>query len=536
MNNYIEKSASNELSSLITAMYLRLSSADDREFRQDEIQRDSNSIKNQRDLLTDFIANNADLCNTKIIEMCDDGYSGTNLNRPGVQHLLELAKIGGLNCIIVKDFSRFGRNYVETGNYIEQIFPFLNVRFISVNDGYDSKYEDSAGNLNVAFVNLIHDLYSKDISAKVKTAKRICWERGENIAAYTIFGYTKSKTDRRKIVIDEEAANIVRQIFNMAAESYNTTKIAKILNENSIPTPNIYKKISGCTHSWKQMYKIPIWTERMVYRIITDERYTGTAINGKYSSIDIGSKKVEVPKPDWVIKENAFDAIVSKNIYIQAQKVLRKVKSKPLNKKSIRYSKIHCGGCGRSMVRHLCKTPVFVCKTPSFMTAPDCVKEQISEIDIERILYETIRRQILLFVEKENKRIETVDLLKTKRCEIMGKIKNLQIYLQNLTQDRLLIYENYKDKKISRETYLMENMKFNNKIKEFESEIQTLEFALEQTVSVNSSSIEQKYMQFAESTELTKEMIDCLVDSVIVYGDNRFEVKLKTTDEFLSEI
>jgi hypothetical protein len=167
------------------------------------------------------------------------------------------------------------------------------------------------------------------------------------------------------------------------------------------------------------------------------------------------------------------------------------------------------------------------------MISPDCVKEQILESGIEKILFETIRRQILLFVEKENKRIETSELLKIKRHEITGKIKNLQVYLQNLTQDRLLLYENYKDKKISRETYLTENTKFNCKIKDFETEIQALEFDLEQTVSFNPNNIEPKYMQFAESTELTREMIDCLVDSVIVYGDNRFEVKLKTSDEFL---
>jgi len=297
-----------------TAIYLRLSSSDENDG-------DSDSIINQRGLLTDFIVNQPDLRGTKITEICDDGYSGTNFERPGVKRLLELVQKGEIDCIIVKDFSRFGRNYIETCDYIEQIFPCLGVRFISVNDGYDSDKADiSAGNLNVAFLNLIHDLYAKDISEKIRTAQKVSWEKGVISTPSAIFGYVKSPDDRHRIIIDKPAADIVRKIFGMAADGHTDTEIARFLNADNIPTPGEYKTAAGYKNRAVTGAR-KFWNSNTVRKIVTDEKYTGKAIFGKTRRKSVGSRQsFAVCKSEWITKKNAFEAIVPEDIFIRAQK------------------------------------------------------------------------------------------------------------------------------------------------------------------------------------------------------------------------
>jgi DNA invertase Pin-like site-specific DNA recombinase len=518
---------------MTTAIYLRLSSADEnKNFANAEII-DSNSIKNQRDLLTAFVKNHADLRDSQIIEICDDGFSGTSFNRPGVKKLLELVKDGGVNCVVVKDFSRFARNYIEAGDYIEQIFPFLGVRFISVNDGYDSVEQDvSAGNLNVAFMNLIHDLYSKDLSVKVRTAQRQKWEKGEIIAAYTIFGYVKSPENKHQVIIDEPAAKTVRQIFDMAVNGCKTTKIAKILNDNGVCTPNGYKIAEGYKRNYITANMPMFWTDKVVRTIIKDERYMGIAIFGKTKSKALGSRiTTDVGRSDWIVRENAFDAVVSKDIYWKAQKVLKR--HSPTSKKSENRRLVYktvCGGCGRALKRLAYKEPVFICRTPGFTNSPDCFCGRIAEKELEHILFGTIRQQIEIFAERENQKRENGDLLDTERNELTAQIQNLQNSLRQFESERILLYERYKDGEISRDDYLPEREKINTEIAMLENMLQSLEF--EQTAQNEPKLAVKKYAKFVGFAELTREMVDCLVGSIIVYNGGRAEVILKCYDEF----
>jgi len=199
----------------ILAEYIRLS-------QEDENQGESNSIRNQRELLNAFVESSPDLSQYEVVEFCDDGYSGTNFDRPGVKSLLDEVRAGNIQCIIVKDLSRFGRNYIDIGDYLEQIFPFLGVRFISVNDHFDSNdFDGTTGGLDVGFRNLIYSLYSKDLSQKVRSAKKTRMEKGEFIGSHAPYGYAKSSENRKKLVVDEKAAAVVRRIFAMANEGKN---------------------------------------------------------------------------------------------------------------------------------------------------------------------------------------------------------------------------------------------------------------------------------------------------------------------------
>lgn len=213
------------------ATYIRLSS-DDNNIGE------SNSIKHQRDLLHDYINNSPELSSAHVLEFVDDGYSGITFNRPSMAKLLEQAKRGLINCIIVKDLSRLGRNYLEMGNYLEKIFPFLGIRVIAINDHYDSdKNIGTTTEIEVPFKNLINDLYAKDISKKVKTAQHSLKKQGKFISAYAFYGYLKDRKDKHQLIIDPESSKVVKRIFKLYIDGTGMTDIARILNDEGVLTP-----------------------------------------------------------------------------------------------------------------------------------------------------------------------------------------------------------------------------------------------------------------------------------------------------------
>jgi DNA invertase Pin-like site-specific DNA recombinase len=281
------------------ALYIRLSA-------EDENDGESNSVKNQRDLLTAFVRREANLSGCTLLEFCDDGFSGVNFDRPKVKEMLEKVRKGMIQCIIVKDFSRFGRNYIEVGDYLVQVFPFLDVRFISVNDSYDSdKDYNSIGGIEVALRALIYDLYSKDLSQKVKSAKMSKLKKGEFLGGYAPFGYVKEE-GKNQLLVDPEAAKIVRRMFDLAMSGIDAYKIAKILNDDMTPTKAQYKKHSKGYTTWdKRTIDIDnsFWTDTYVRKVIGDETYVGTVVSGKVRSQGVGSRRMKFneEKPDVIL-------------------------------------------------------------------------------------------------------------------------------------------------------------------------------------------------------------------------------------------
>jgi DNA invertase Pin-like site-specific DNA recombinase len=257
------------------ALYIRLSAADE------DNDGESDSVVNQRDLLNHYIASSIEFSESKVLTFVDDGYTGTNFDRPAVKQMLEKARKGQVHCIIVKDFSRFGRNYIEVGEYLEQIFPFLDVRFISVNDRFDSR--NNAGftaGFDVAFKTFLHSLYSKDISFKVKNGRRAKAEKGEHLCKLAPYGYPKSKTEKNKLVVDEETSGIVRYVFELALNGLTQSEIAKQLNSENIDTPLVHRKNKG-THTsrgWTAKAEVNHWTTANVGKILRDIRYAGTMV------------------------------------------------------------------------------------------------------------------------------------------------------------------------------------------------------------------------------------------------------------------
>lgn len=227
--------------SKITAMYIRLSMEDeDVSLNRKE---ESNSISSQRELLKAYIENHSELKDTKVQEYCDDGFTGTKFERPGYMKLMEDIRAEKISCIVVKDLSRLGRDYIEVGSLLEQILPLYQVRVIAVNDNYDSNnYDGSTGGMNVAFKNLIYMLYSRDLSNKICSAKHTRILNGENISGQLRYGYVKDPSDKHKIIVDPEAAEVVKLIFELTAQGKRKTEVANYLNAHGIDTPSAYKK------------------------------------------------------------------------------------------------------------------------------------------------------------------------------------------------------------------------------------------------------------------------------------------------------
>ena len=261
------------------AIYLRLSKEDGDTSSGEK--KESNSIANQRKLIEDYLKKHPEI--TFVQEFCDDGYTGANFDRPDFQRMMEQVKQRKINCIIVKDLSRFGRDYIDSGKYIEKIFPSLGIRFIAINDNYDSAQSHQAGNeIILPFKNLINDSYSRDISIKIRSNLDIKRRNGEFVGTHVVYGYRRSDEDKNKLVIDQAVAPIVQSIFRMKLDGFSPAQIADKLNKDGIPSPYEYKRLNGDKfHTGFKKQVHTEWSPVAVYRILKNEMYTGTLVQGK---------------------------------------------------------------------------------------------------------------------------------------------------------------------------------------------------------------------------------------------------------------
>jgi len=294
----------------IIAKYIRLSI--------DDAISESLSIPNQRALLDSHIES-LGIPDSEVLEFVDNRFAGTDIERPALQEMLDLVQSGRVNCILVKDFSRFARNEIESSYYIEKVFPIYRVRFIAVSDGYDSNdYRDSTGGIEVAFKFLMHEYYSHDLSMKIKSAKRIKMRNGESIAANAVYGYRKNMTTGRWEP-DAEAAEVIKLIYRKALESTPVTQIRNILSAAKHPTPREYMELKR----GKGIAPKYAWESRAVINILENEQYTGAYVSGKVRRDVETGKKYTMMESDWIVVPDKHPAIISKDVYDQVQKLVR---------------------------------------------------------------------------------------------------------------------------------------------------------------------------------------------------------------------
>jgi DNA invertase Pin-like site-specific DNA recombinase len=396
------------------AIYMRLSKED--EFCHDE----SNSIFMQRIMLRDYVREH--FPDAKVKEFVDDGYSGTDFERPGVQELLEKVRNDEIDCIIVKDLSRFGRDYIELGSYLEQIFPFMGVRFISINDKYDSaSVFGNVADIDVNFKNLLYDLYSKDLSVKIKASVKAMKEQGNFLGAKPPFGYAKSPDDRHKLIIAEDEAEVVRRMFTMYADGLSGNEIAKVFNSEGVRTPAQFRQEKG----FKPKGDIYLWQSASMYRMLRNRTYLGDLVQGTYTNERLHvSKRVNDPEK-WIITKNHHEAIIDKELFDRVQERLEHKKC--LRKKKDMYllvGRVKCGCCGRNL-RHVGKEPGqphFWCYGLNVNNLDGCVK-RIDDFYLEEVIMLRLQQHIMelgesdrLLQEEKDTALEKVEAMR-RECD-----------------------------------------------------------------------------------------------------------------------
>ena len=492
------------------AEYLRLS-IEDGDVISDDSKGESNSIHHQRALLTHYRDEN-NLCpGLSVMEFVDDGYSGTNFERPAVKEMLSFVREGKIRCILVKDISRFGRNYLEVGDYLEQIFPFMGVRFIAVNDGYDSDdYIGTTGGIEVAFRSLLYDLYSKDLSVKMNSTLKIRRKRGDFIGPRAPFGYQFS-ANKKILAVDRVAAEYVRRIFELACEGYSTGKIAIKLNEENIPTPGEYKNQNG--HHYHMLDGKGFWDRKKVLKILENEVYLGTVVNAKYRVRKVGAKKFDrVPDEERICVPGKHEAIVSEDTFRKASEIIRNSGSPRGTKHNftnpgILQGKLKCGYCKKSLIRITCTTvPCFSCERAAYDKKSRCFRGRIKEPDIEKTLLEQINKKMI-----QGEKKPSAMQLKSDIRRLHNEIIDLEKKRGSLRTEKQYLYERFKMKQIEKKDYLECIETLRGKEERIEQKVQEL---LEKK-EIYEKGIENDE-SMASADNLSRELVEAYIEAIYI--------------------
>jgi len=523
------------VSEYVIAKYLRLSSEDIDLKRSGKLE--SNSISNQRNLLDSYIDRMPEFSGAKVIEFCDDGWSGKNFERPAVQEMLAQVKAGEINCIIVKDLSRFGRDYLTVGNYISRIFPFMGVRFIAVNDGFDSIRPLDTDSLDTSFKTLLYDLYSRELSRKVRSAKRFRAQKGYCVASKAPYGYMRDPDNKNRLVIDPPAAEVVRRIFHMVAEGNSAVQTARTLNDEHIQTPMLYKVAAGCYGSaWSCIDGENFWTSSAIIRIVRNECYIGKSIYGKrcYDIIGSGHSK-QVKREDWIVVENMHESIVSKEEFDRAQNQLEKFSEHHVKPGSLPLTgKVKCGICGRAMRRQRAKQSYFYCGTPLVTDNFSCTTERTLEEDVLSAIRAGLHTMAaavieLSIIQEEQSRNQKKDISK-----LLGKLSALKEAVAQRKQQIKGLYEAYALGEMGRDEYLKQKMTLQDECDGMLTEISNLEASIENndTDSGQGGQLIECFKQYMDVQELTREIVEDVVKEVLIYSGQRMEIVWNYQDEF----
>lgn len=501
----------------ITALYCRLS-------RDDDLSGDSMSIQNQKAMLEHYANENG---HTNCKFFIDDGVSGTTFERKGFQDMITEIENGNVGTVIVKDLSRLGREYLQTGYYTEIMFPKYDVRFIAVNDNVDSANGD---NEFAPFKNIINEWYARDISRKVRSAYKTKAIKGEFTGMRAPYGYMKSPEDKHKLIPDENAP-VVQRMFQMALEGKSCGAIATILKNERIPTPGVYIRNKDGILCENKRVKYPYsWFQTTVRDILTNEVYIGNMVSQKHTSKSFKDKRlVERPKDEWIRVENTHEPLIDKDTFFTVQKriCIKKPKKQP-NPDNIFRGLLFCGECGKSIVykkeHSVNHTAKYQCNLYVKRGKPHCTAHSINASDLKAIVLEDINRHIVLSSEDKEQYIE--HLIKQSDGELNGekssykkemqkinqRLDELNIILQNLYEDKVF-------KRISEERYTSMSVSLEKEeaqLKDRYTEIQTNLSKFTQQ-SKSAQDFADLIEQYSPVKELTADLLNHLIEKIVIH-------------------
>lgn len=524
------------------AIYLRLSKEDGDLSFSSSGKTESESINNQRDLILAYLSKHPEM--EIIDEYKDDGKTGTNFDRAEFQRMLEDLKKGVVNCVIVKDLSRFGRDYIDCGYYIDKLFPELGVRFIAVNDNYDSSSATASDTMVVPFKNLINDSYSRDISMKVRSNLQSKRERGDFISNFAPYGYVKSEVDKNRLVIDDYAASIVRDIFNWKIEGLSPAGIAKRLNDMGVLSPMEYKHSCGINYRFQEDGGMAVWTHKTVRRMLQNEVYIGVLVQGKYTTPNYKTKKfVLKSESEWVRVEKTHEPIITRRDFEIVQELLRE-DTRACSDSSISpyCGRIFCGDCGAPAVRRTVtargkKYVYYVCSANKTDKSV-CSKHSLREDVLETVVLATIQKQIDAVLELDAALSGAFELA-WERSEL-GKIEaSLELQNEQLQKNntlRLSIYEDLHQGLIDKSEYTAIKEELTARIAECVraiDELNKMKAELDEGLSSKQSWMAQ-FKEFSNISEVSRRVIVHLVDSIRIYENSEVEIVFRQADKVAS--
>ncbi|WP_286081685.1 recombinase family protein [Parablautia intestinalis] len=508
----------------VVAVYLRLSLEDERGMET----RESNSISSQRILIRGFIRQDEELKEYEVKEFCDDGWSGTGMDRPGMNRLLAEVKKNRVQCIVVKDMSRFSRDYIEMGTYLGQIFPFMGVRFIALGDHYDSReHGGTTIGIDTAFQTLLYDLYSKDVSVKVKASFENKCANGEYVFGQVPFGYRKSTEERNTVIVDKKEAEVVRYIFSLAVQGKGSTGIAVQLRREGIPTITQMRRPDKKTEDGKTH----AWSSQAVRNILNNRFYLGEMAYGKTVRKSVGSKNdIYIPKEEWKVIPDHHEALVTPEVFAQVSKFRPELSTKQKREKNPLTGKLHCGGCGYAMVykplQGKNKYRRFECHKHSLLKIPECCTYFNADI-LEELVLAMINKELMMRGEAAGQEKSLHMFQKARGMEIRKQLKNLHQERKQALESKEALYERYAAGGMTPEEYRREADGLDQQagllkrqIHDGEEEILKLEEECERLEADMKQVIRYSHME-----KLTQELADTFVKKVYVYKGKRVEIE-----------
>lgn len=520
----------NDRNPFYVAAYIRLS-------KEDGDKEESDSVGNQRRLITSFLNGKDNFILHDIY--IDDGFSGTNFNRPAFQRMIADIEAGIINCVVVKDLSRFGRDYIDTGKYLERYFPDNDVRFIAITDNIDSGKQ--AYDMLLPIKNIFNEQYARDISKKVYASMNMKQKSGDFIGAFTTYGYKKSPVNKNKLIVDEYAAGIVREIFSLYIHGLGKQSIAKRLNAKGIPCPSEYKKLNGENYkNPRRLNSTSYWTYSTIRCILRNEIYIGNMVQGKKHQ-RLRGKQRRIDRNDWIIVKNTHEPIIDSETWKKAQHLLA-IQHRDLDletNKNIFAGFVKCADCGRSMMKNVwkhvdgSKTYSFNCGTYkrngkqycSPHTLPLHVLEKIVLDDLNIILREVADLRELV----ENQAVEnlsTVKILETEQFRLQTELEKVQKMKKSL-------YEDYKDELISKEELLSYRKDYLKKEEVLSMQINALEEKKKENKDVSAFEHPwvKRLLELGHIEKLDRDIIIEMIDEILVYENRKIKIRYNFSNE-----
>ena len=520
------------------ALYIRLS-------RDDGDKAESNSVTSQKEILREYLKLHPDIQFHDYY--VDDGWSGTDFDRPGFQQMMAAIFSGAVNCVIVKDLSRFGRNAAESGRYLEDIFVRHRVRFIALNNGIDT----ASGNMNAAtrlismgVTNVINESVAATTSVNVRGTLNMNRRQGKFIGSFPTYGYLKDPQDHHKLIVDEESAPVVRMIFEKYIAGTSIMGIAKELNAMGIPNPSTYKRLKGYNYRHPVGEKNDgLWPDSSVRRILKNEMYIGNMVQGRNTTVSYKIHQCRaVPEEDWIRVIGTHEAIIDPDTFHKAQKLLGRYIRKPPARNHVHLLSgfVRCAKCGRIMSRKTNRHPYgtyhyYRCVTNNKMKTGGCMGGSLRVDRIEHTVLTFLQDTASACAESEKllDQIRRSNSRKSESADLQNLLVRRKAERERCLQARADLYPDWKSGILTREEYMTIKANLNEKLKTMDESIQNLEHTARQYAAGigRDNAFLSAFRKYSPIQQLTRAMLVELVKEIQIHEDGRVEILLNFQQE-----